>query len=405
MLSRQDKLDLIERLDRRHQMFEGLLRDQFSDLVQADRAELWRVDGCRDMAEWVAGRFGISNWQAHRWVAAAHALEELPATAEAFARGELNVEKVVELTRYATPETEMRLIKWAKRVRPATIRREADLANSPTCEETAEADNQRYLRYWWDIHGMALEIEGRLPAHEGAQFMKAVDDLARKLPTLPTETEEECLEPLDSDEAEERYGHLTFEPGPGPVSSIDARRADALALLAGGFLSGKENSDRSGVVVHVDLRALQEDGGCIVENGPIVHSEIARRLRCDGKYEVFAEDGSRTIGYDRPVPTPAWLRRQVFHRDGGCCTFPGCDMKRFLHAHHIWQRGDLGPTKLDNLITACSFHHKLVHEFRWKVSLDHATGTVDWFRPDGTRYDPGPVLRAPPDPAALALAI
>ena len=58
------------------------------------------------MAQWLSGRLGISNWAARRWVTAAHALEHLPRLSYALERGALCLDKVVELARFATPETE-----------------------------------------------------------------------------------------------------------------------------------------------------------------------------------------------------------------------------------------------------------------------------------------------------------
>src|SRR6266508_2356946 len=66
------------------------------------------------MAHWLGMRYGISDWKAHRWIAAAHALEDLPLMSEAFCPGELGIDKVVALTRFATPKTEARLIPWAR---------------------------------------------------------------------------------------------------------------------------------------------------------------------------------------------------------------------------------------------------------------------------------------------------
>src|SRR6266511_4082425 len=66
------------------------------------------------MAHWLGMRYGISDWKAHRWIAAAHALEDLPLLSEAFSSGELGIDKVVELTRFATPKTEARLIPLAR---------------------------------------------------------------------------------------------------------------------------------------------------------------------------------------------------------------------------------------------------------------------------------------------------
>ena len=74
------------------------------------------------MAHWLQMRYGISDWKARRWIASAHALESLPLTSEAFGSGRLGVDKVVELTRFATPETEEGLLPWAERVASGTIK-------------------------------------------------------------------------------------------------------------------------------------------------------------------------------------------------------------------------------------------------------------------------------------------
>jgi Domain of unknown function (DUF222) len=70
------------------------------------------VSPARDLAHFLAMRYGISEWKARRWIAAAHALEPLPKISEAFASGALGIDKVVELTRFATPVIRLRL-RWA----------------------------------------------------------------------------------------------------------------------------------------------------------------------------------------------------------------------------------------------------------------------------------------------------
>src|SRR5919106_5103155 len=83
------------------------------DVVAAcDHAEVWLADGARDLAEWLAARAGISKWAARRWIHAAHVLPTLPLISEALEAGTLSLDKVVELCRFATPETEKRLITW-----------------------------------------------------------------------------------------------------------------------------------------------------------------------------------------------------------------------------------------------------------------------------------------------------
>jgi hypothetical protein len=57
---------------------------------------------------------GVSWWRADRWVKASHALESLHRIANALAAGSLSIDKVVELTRFVTPQTEERLIRLAR---------------------------------------------------------------------------------------------------------------------------------------------------------------------------------------------------------------------------------------------------------------------------------------------------
>ena len=314
-----------------------------------------------------------------RWVDAAHALEWLPGISAAFEAGTLSLDKVVELARFATPETEEKLIKWAGQVSPASIRRKADMANRSPLEDVTEADKTRYLHHWWFDDGKRFWLEGSWPADQGAVIQKALDRLAERIPTMP-----------EQPGREDPFG-----------DGIDARRADALLLLASGSSASDPDPDRATVVVHADIGALsRDDGGSYIEDGPVIHPEVARRLCCDARLEVVLHDNDgHAVGIGRASrKPPRWLVRQLKHRDGSC-TFPGCDLKRFLHPHHIQQWIPDGETNLDNLVLVCSFHHKLVHEYRWRVELGDIPGTARWFRPDGTRYDPA---RASPHRRAAA---
>ena len=94
--------DLIHDMDLAHARSCASQRDVFRFIAEADRLESWEDWGARDLAHFLAMRYGISQWKASRWIQAAHALEHLPQLSEAFASGELGVDKVVELTRFAT---------------------------------------------------------------------------------------------------------------------------------------------------------------------------------------------------------------------------------------------------------------------------------------------------------------
>jgi hypothetical protein len=357
-------------------------------VAECDRAEAWRADGAKDLSQWLSARLGISNWAARRWITAAHALPHLPRLSAALETGVLSLDKVIELCRFATPESERRLITWARRVTVTCIRRKADLASRSSAEDVVEADRTRYLTYWWFDDGHRLGLEGSLPADQGAVVAKALDRLADRAPDI-----------IDDD-----HDHLS------PEGSLDARRADALVALASRSIAEDQDADRATVVVHAGLDALGgASGSCELEGGLVIHPETARRLSCDARLQVVVHDEhGEAVGIGRVSRTPPpWLVRQLRHRDRGC-TFPGCESKRFLHAHHIehWGRG--GPTDLDNLVLVCTTHHKLVHEYGWTVELD-LPGAPRWFRPNGRRFDPGLSAehvpeRAPPVAQVAAVA-
>jgi hypothetical protein len=105
-------------------------------------------------------------------------------------------------------------------------------------------------------------------------------------------------------------------------------------------------------------------------------------LACDASIvRIIERDGQPlSVGRRRRTVHPA-LRRALRSRDRGC-RFPGCDHRRFLHAHHIhhWARG--GATTLENLVQLCSYHHRLVHEGGFAVE-PMSGGRVRFRRPDG----------------------
>ncbi|MGZ5385196.1 MAG: HNH endonuclease signature motif containing protein [Acidimicrobiia bacterium] len=52
-----------------------------------------------------------------------------------------------------------------------------------------------------------------------------------------------------------------------------------------------------------------------------------------------------------------------------------------------WVNG--GSTDLDNLVSLCGYHHRLVHDGGWKIQGD-PNGELIFIRPDGRPYQPRP---------------
>src|SRR3954470_9754120 len=92
---------LVAEIDELHRRISSDHVELFRALADLDRVGAWKDSGVRDVASWVSIRYGVSEWKARRWLAAAHALETLPALRGALDEGRLGVDKVVELARFA----------------------------------------------------------------------------------------------------------------------------------------------------------------------------------------------------------------------------------------------------------------------------------------------------------------
>lgn len=229
-----------------------------------------------------------------------------------------------------------------------------------TAAESNEAHRQRFLRMRWDADNRLLRYRGCLPEEQGALFEAAINRLVDQ---------------------------MGKDPLTGVYNDFDTRAADALVQLASQSLGSDSDPDRATVVVHVSAEALARGvGSGEVENGPGLSIETVRRLCCDGRVEVVAENSNGVIvGIGRASRTiPAWMARSLRRRDQGC-RFPGCHRRRWVHGHHMnyWSSG--GRTDLDNLISLCQFHHRMVHEEGWKIE-GNPNGPVVWIRPDGRQF-------------------
>ena len=159
-----------------------LQRELLSFVAEFDRRRLWEQDGCRHMGQWLAGHFGVTVSEGLRWTTAAHALERLPLISAAFERGVLSFDKVLQLARFAAPDSEKDLIRWARRASVNAIRRKADLAHRPSVEATRSAHEERFLEWSWYNDGTRLGIEAMLPANRGNPVVTALTRIADGLP-------------------------------------------------------------------------------------------------------------------------------------------------------------------------------------------------------------------------------
>jgi hypothetical protein len=344
-------------------------------LIEADLSQQFLADGARDLVQWVSARFGLRHSTAAQLVRVARGLEDLPLLRERFGAGDFALDQVDAISKLATPDTEEAVIEECLGWSNAALDRAARRARPPSIEDERSVWDRRHLGLQWNLDESELVFDGSLPGAEGKLFEASVRDRADRSPENP-ETG-------------------MFDPYP-------ARLADGLIELCA--TTGGSDAPSVDMTVFADLEAITEPsettGVAELEAGPVIANETARRLSCDSMIECVITDHARTLGIGRRSRSiPAWLRRQLWFRDGGC-RFPGCLHLLWVHGHHRRHWAEGGPTTLNNLILLCSYHHRFLHEHGWSIE-DRPDGSMVFKKPDGTVYPPA---RPVPDPRILELA-
>jgi len=339
------------------------------DMIRDFDARCGWGNGFKSCAEWLSWRVGMDLGAAYERVRVARALPKLPLIGAAFARGEVSYSKVRAVTRVATPETEARLLKFARCGTAAhveqLVRAWRRVDRNAENHEAEQRHRSRSLHVYQDEDGMFV-IRGRLTPEVGAVVRRALTAAC------------------DRTSAEIQVN------APGQhVPTMGQRQADALGMIAEAALHHDLDpgapGDRYQVVLHVDAPVLadpNQPGQSVLEDGPYSSAENARRLACDGSRVIMTHDaegrvvevGART----RTIP-PA-LRRVLQHRDRGC-RFPGCG-SRFTQGHHITHWANGGPTTLSNLALLCRRHHRAVHEEGFQVER-LPDGELEFRHPNG----------------------
>ena len=350
-----------------------------------DRREGW-ADNFTSCAEWLAWRTGRTLAAARENVRVAHALKELPLTAEAMKSGQLSYTKARTMTRVAQPETEATLLEFAQSTSAARLEQLARRWKTLSRDGEISAEEVRHRSRTFsvaiDADGMYV-VRGRLEPDVGAVLMRAIEAASDAL--------------YRGEDAEARPRNRQ-------------RRADAAGLvaeraLAAGF--GGESgtrAERYQVVVHTDAATLSERGetGRSELDGVRVCAETSRRMACAAARVAMCHRDGEVVSVGRRQRTiPPHIRRALEERDRGC-RYPGC-ASRFTEAHHVKHWADGGETSLANTLLLCRRHHRLVHEGQTRMALDR-DGKAAFFTRKGQVIGSAPpspeaVRKLPPPPA------
>lgn len=315
------------------------------DMVpELESDEAWTRNAATDMTSWLTFDLGLAPRTARSWIRVGKALPGLPLIREALRSGGISFDEAAVLVPFADTDNEERLLQLTREVS------QADLAGAikellsiepvqPEPDDHVQEPPPALLRMWWDED--ELNYRGRARGADGVMVEMALLTLAAKAP---------------------------LDTVSGLFRNPEERQGEALVQIASEALAREGDHDRATVVVHVSAQELRQSDSSAWIAGKLVDREELLRLACDGRMQPAVDDPNGfTIGVGRVTrQIPPWLRRLMTERDGGC-RFPGCARSRWTHGHHLVHWANGGPTNLDNLVTLCGFHHRLIHAKGWKI--------------------------------------
>ncbi|HVX47215.1 MAG TPA: DUF222 domain-containing protein [Mycobacteriales bacterium] len=309
-------------------------------------------------------RLRLSPSEANTRVRAARALCEsrsitgesipppLPVVAAAAGAGEISGAhvNVIERTLRDLPDdiapdvrdsVEHDLVEYARQFDPKTLRRlgrEILLRISPKDPDPEKNRTRRSLTFQDDLPGL-VAIRGRCTAEAAAIIQAALDPLAKPKPEID---------------------------GIKDLRTHPQRTMDALEELAGKSLKAGQ------VTITCTTDDLKEGVVHLPWAGPVALNS-ADWMLCDTAITFTETDENGVpIRMSKPQRTiPGHLRRAVYARDMGC-TFPGCTRPiGWSDIHHVipWEKRN--EHQIDNLVTLCGYHHRLVHLQKWRINFIH----------------------------------
>jgi len=350
-------------------------------IAEYDRRAGWKSWGCQSCAQWLSWKCGDDPHTAREKVRVARALEVLPVISAAFAGGEISYSKVRAITRVALPADQQEWLTQALSSTGSQLERAVSgvrraLERNESVDARDAFDRRRANRS--DRAGCVSALEVRAPSDLVATVWAAVEVITSR------QIEEACAG------SESSRRDVIADRGGMAAIHADALLEMAERVLADDSVAAQRGDiGRLGLVA--EMEALQGVADADIDEaaaectlgGRRVAPVVAKRMACDIVAEVLVEtaDGHGCdVGRDTRVVNRK-LRRALHRRDNGMCRFPGCGASSWLHAHHVVHWADGGHTRLDNLVSLCGFHHRLVHEGGWTVSV--VESAVVWSGPDG----------------------
>ena len=397
----------------------GVLNASYSRLVAivADALldESWAIAGIQSPEHWLTMRAGLSPFRARQIVQVARRRGDLPTVMGEFADGQLSLDQVLVVARYAPAHVEASVAELAVHASVPQLRRALSqysfdppaepgyTQGSTTREVKTEAAAEDAAA---DVSGDTEEVDARGPQPGDPPSWGGFALI-----------EDRAGAPAELSISSDHWGRFTMRfSAPADVGALveaalkeakgalfqagrpEVTMGDALVQIAQTSLGSVESINRRDAFrtyVHLDT-----EGGWLTGR-PRLPIHLVDKLTCDGIVQpVWHTQGAPVnVGRAQRI-VPTRTRRLVEDRDRGC-RFPGCAATAHVECHHLIHWADGGPTDTWNLASQCPFHHDAHHngDFTITGNADDPRG-LTFTTKSGYPIRHGPTFTTPTNPDA-----
>lgn len=352
----------------------------------------WADDGAASPVAWMKTHIGVRAGTAKTRLNVGALLTRHTRIAESLGRATITFDHAVLLAGIDLPVTTEQfahdvelLVDWAEKLSAdqfaAVCRQWLALADEDGSERRTRRRFERRKLHLSQLLDGNWKLDAILDAGDGAALHEAISSQVNEQHRL-------------NDAAHTADPTLTFD------TTAPQARADALAELIRRGTAAATGAPRPSVSLIIDEHSLQPHGHATTRAGDFLPGPTVQRLLCDCDINTIIVNSlgmAVNLGRTARLVNPA-QRRAIIARDRHC-VFPGCDHPPTgCHVHHLqpWDNGGL--TDIDNNYLLCGYHHHLVHEGGWTLTINphtshphtshpdtsHITAT----RPNGTHLQP-----------------
>jgi len=429
-------------------------------VAQALADQSWAGGGIRSPEHWLTLRAGLSPFRARAVLTVARRAGELPTVMDQFAAGQLSLDQVAVVARYAPAHVEASVAEFAVHASVPQLRRALSRYSFDPPAETSQTEQNQQAQQAstgdaqtggaqagdsaqagdaecpdteaGDTEAGDTGVGETAAGDTGTGDTAAGDTAAGETGTGETaagETgaggsgtwngfalpDERGTAPAQLSMSYDEQGRFTLRfSAPADLGAlVEAALKEAKDAL---FRAGRPQVSMADALVEIARRSLGavesinrrdayrtyvhlDTGGGWLTGRPRLPQQITDKLTCDGILQpVWHTDGAPVnVGRAQRI-VPTRTRRLVEDRDRGC-RFPGCAATTHVECHHLIHWTDGGPTDTTNLASLCSYHHDTHHDGEFTITgdADDPAGLTFTTR-GGFPIRPGPTLTTPTIP-------